>query len=268
MKTYSHSQLSQYLACPRKYRYRYVDGWREKDTRASAIFGRVFELALGALFRREDQAAAFWAEWQRYRDAALEYSKADTWDKMFDQAVGLLGLFAGQERVRIPEPRQHLQVRYTARLGRGSEFVAFIDGLGELDGRPRLIEWKTSSARYPEEPAGLYALDPQLIAYSWITGIAEVAMVVFVRKKLPEIQYLPVTISDAQRREFGALVAQTIRQIERAQFLPHSGVRFPQSGCLSCACQGLCLEQPALVSCRLERRPEDEALDWLDELAA
>jgi hypothetical protein len=268
MRTFSYSQLSQYLACPRKYRYRYIDGWREKDLRASAVFGRVFELALGALFRRQDPAAAFWEEWQVHRERELAYSKGDTWDKMFDQAVKLLGLFAGQERITISRPQQSLQVKFSQPLSADSEFVAYVDALGKLDGRPRLLEWKTTSARYPEQPAGLYALDPQLIAYSWITGIAEVAMVVFVRKKMPEIQYLPVTISDAQRREYGALVEETTRRIERAHFLPHSGVRFPQNGCLSCACQGLCLEQPELVACRLERRPEDEALDWLDELAA
>jgi hypothetical protein len=47
-------------------------------------------------------------------------------------------------------------------------------------------------------PAGLLALDPQLICYSWITGISEVAEVVFVRKRLVEIQYLKTTITDEQ----------------------------------------------------------------------
>ncbi len=36
--TYSFTQISQYLACPRRYRYRYLDGWREKETRASMVF--------------------------------------------------------------------------------------------------------------------------------------------------------------------------------------------------------------------------------------
>jgi CRISPR/Cas system-associated exonuclease Cas4 (RecB family) len=40
--TYSYTQISQYLRCPRSYRYRYLDGWREKDTRAAMIFGRCF----------------------------------------------------------------------------------------------------------------------------------------------------------------------------------------------------------------------------------
>jgi hypothetical protein len=57
--TYSFTQISQYLRCPRSYRYRYLDGWRDKETRASMVFGRSFENALGALFRKEDPGAAF-----------------------------------------------------------------------------------------------------------------------------------------------------------------------------------------------------------------
>ena len=47
--TYSYTQISQYLRCPRSYRYRYLDGWREKDTRAAMVFGRCFETALARL---------------------------------------------------------------------------------------------------------------------------------------------------------------------------------------------------------------------------
>jgi Arc/MetJ family transcription regulator len=46
-----------------------------------------------------------------------------------------------------------------------------------------VLEWKTAAARYAEEPEGLLALDPQLVCYSWMTGISEVAQVVFVRKR-------------------------------------------------------------------------------------
>ncbi len=55
--TYSYTQISQYLTCPRRYRHRYLDGWKEKDTRAAMLFGRAFERALGAVFRREDPGA-------------------------------------------------------------------------------------------------------------------------------------------------------------------------------------------------------------------
>ena len=48
--TYSFTQISQYLRCPRQYRYRYLDGWREKEDKASMMFGRCFENALSAYF--------------------------------------------------------------------------------------------------------------------------------------------------------------------------------------------------------------------------
>ena len=99
-----------------------------------------------------------------------------------------------------------------------------------------------------------------------MTGISEVAQVVFVRKRLVEIQYLHTSITDEQRREFGQLVEATIRQIQSAQFLPHSGIRFPQNPCSSCPYIGLCLGRQELVEAALIRRPGAESLDWLDEL--
>src|SRR5271156_1080423 len=33
--TYSFTQISEYLRCPRQYRYRYLDGWREKEDKAA-----------------------------------------------------------------------------------------------------------------------------------------------------------------------------------------------------------------------------------------
>src|SRR5438093_6273671 len=74
---YSYTQISQYLRCPRSYRFRYLDGWREKETRAAMVFGRCFEKALGAYFCQEDCAAVLFKEWDAYRDAPFEYRKGE-----------------------------------------------------------------------------------------------------------------------------------------------------------------------------------------------
>ncbi len=34
---YSYTQIIQYLRCPRSYRYRYLDGWREKETGSDGL---------------------------------------------------------------------------------------------------------------------------------------------------------------------------------------------------------------------------------------
>ena len=135
----------------------------------------------------------------------------------------------------IPQPQDNLQLKVVRDLPNANRFVAYVDAVGELDDQHCLMDWKTTTSRYPEAPTGLLTLDPQLICYSWMTGISNVALVVFVRKHQPEIQYLKTSISEEQRREFDRLVATTIGQIEAAQFPAHSGIRFPQNGCMSCA---------------------------------
>ena len=265
--SYSYTQISQYLTCPRRYRYRYLDGWKERDTRAAMLFGRAFEQALAAYFLREDAAAALFREWSACQNQGLRYTNGDTWDRMLQQGIMLLDRFCQDDRVRIRQPRRNLQVKVARQVAGGNEFLAYIDAIGQLDGTRCLLEWKTTSSRYPEEPSGLLALDPQLVCYSWLTGIAEVAQVIFVRKRLVEVQYLHTTISNEQRQEFGQLVQDTVRRIESAQFLPHSGIRFPQNPCSSCPYVGFCLGRQDMAEAALVRRPGAEDLGWLDELA-
>jgi PD-(D/E)XK nuclease superfamily len=263
---YSFTQISNYLRCPRSYRYRYLDGWHEKETRAAMVFGRCFENALGAYFREEDCGAALFKEWSLYRDASFQYKKADTWDRVLHQGTHLLERFVQADRVRVLDPKQNLQIKMLETLPDGNEFVAFLDAIGEVDGVRCVIDWKTTTSRYPEDPKGLLSLDPQLICYSWISGISEVALVVFVRKHIPEIQYLRTSISKEQRQEFARLVKTTINQIEAGHFNPHSGIRFPQNGCVSCSHLGLCLSNEQLVDANLIRNVGASDLDWLDEL--
>jgi hypothetical protein len=54
---FSHTQITQFLRCPRSYRYRYFDGWQEKETRVAMVFGRSFEKALGAYLCLEDSSS-------------------------------------------------------------------------------------------------------------------------------------------------------------------------------------------------------------------
>ncbi|MGB9431819.1 MAG: PD-(D/E)XK nuclease family protein [Candidatus Acidiferrum sp.] len=263
---YSYTQIAHYLRCPRSYRHRYLDGWREKETRAAMIFGRCFEKALESYFCGDDCTAALYREWGAFRDTPFEFKKGETWDRLVHQGVHLLERFAQDNRIRIPQPQENLQLKVVRDLPNANQFVAYIDAIGELDGLRCLMDWKTTTIRYPEEPPGLLSLDPQLISYSWITGISEVALVVFVRKHHPEIQYLRTSISEEQRVEFGRLLHATIGQIEAAQFPSHSGIRFPQNGCVSCPHLGLCLGNQSLIDGNLVRTSGGTDLAWLDEL--
>ena len=183
---YSYTQISQYLRCPRSYRYRYLDGWREKDTRAALVFGRCFEKALGAYFRTT-------------RTARQRCSRNGEPSAMLRLSTGKESLGIGccikgftcsrssHEMIAFAfrNPKRTCSSRSLQTLAGGNEFVSYIDAIGELDGKRCLIDWKTTTSRYPEEPEGLLSLDPQLVCYSWISGISDVAIVVFVRKQRP-----------------------------------------------------------------------------------
>lgn len=264
---FSYTQIAQYLACPRRYRYHYLEGWEERDTRAAMLFGRAFEQALTAYFRGKDSRAAFYEQWSAARQNPLQYGRGEGWDGVLRQGVQLLERFAQEDRVRVASPAHDLQLKILRRIDPSNDFIAYVDAVGALDGSRCLLEWKTSASCYPTDPPGLAALDPQLICYSWMTGIAEVAFVVFARKRRPEIQYLPATVTEARRQEFGELVRHTVQQIEQAHFAAHPGIRFPQNQCLSCAYSGLCLGSEDLVARRIERR-EGGDLGWLYQLCA
>src|ERR1019366_866039 len=186
----------------------------ERDIRAAMLFGRAFEQAVGAIFRREDPGAALFSEWSACQNQGLHYPNGDSWDRMLRQGIMLLTRFCQDDRIQVSQPRRNLQIKFNRPLTGKNDFVAYIDAIGTLDGKRCLLEWKTSSSRYPEEPEGLLSLDPQLVCYSWMTGISQLAQIVFVRKRLVEVQYLRATISDEQRQEFATLVDDQVRRIE------------------------------------------------------
>ncbi|PYU34251.1 MAG: hypothetical protein DMG31_06600 [Acidobacteria bacterium] len=110
--TYSYTQIAQYLRCPRSYRHRYLDGWREKDNSPALLFGRCFEQALAAFFAREDSAAVLFNEWRKHQDAQLEYSRGDSWERMFRQGVQLLERLAQDDRIQVRHPQKNMQPRH------------------------------------------------------------------------------------------------------------------------------------------------------------
>jgi len=182
------------------------------------------------------------------------------------QGIRLLERFARDNRVQIPDAANNLKIKIVRDLPNENQFLSYVDAVGNLDGVRSVIDWKTTSSRYVEAPQALLSLDPQLICYSWVTGIPEVAFVVFVRKNQPEIQYLRTSISEEQRQEYGRLVASTIAQIESDQFPPHSGIRFPQNACVTCANLALCLGDQRLIDDHLIRTSGASDFAWLDSL--
>ncbi len=237
----------------------------KKKPGAAMVFGRCFEKALGAYFSQEDSAAVLFKEWELTAMLGLNTAKESPGIKSSTKESIYSKHLHGIVASGFTDHRRTFKSKCCGYCRAEVSSFPILMPSG-IDDQHCLIDWKTTTSRYTSEPEGLLSLDPQLICYSWISGISEVALVVFVRKHAPEIQYLRATISEEQRQEFGRLVETTIGQIEAAQFVSHSGIRFPQNGCLSCPHLGLCLNNQLLIDTNLVRTAGASDLDWLEEL--
>ena len=133
---YSYTQISQYLRCPRSYRYRYLDGWREKDTRAPWSLAAALKRLWRAYFLAKDWTAALFKEWGAFRDTPFEYRKGESWDRLLHQGVSSAREVRAGRPGRGPAPQEEPAAEDSPKPLRGdNEFVSYIDAIGELDGK-------------------------------------------------------------------------------------------------------------------------------------
>src|ERR1035438_3697081 len=71
--------------------------------------------------RRKAKCALF-KEWGAYQDAQLEYSRGDDWDHMLRQGTRLLERLAQDDRIRIHQPRDNMQVKLVRSLSSADAF--------------------------------------------------------------------------------------------------------------------------------------------------
>jgi putative RecB family exonuclease len=254
MDHYSYTQIASYLQCPLKYKYHYLDGWEEREDKASLIFGRVFEKAVESQFLVEDPVQFFTEQWGSVKELPMEYPHGDSWGRMLEQGQRLLDRFREDQRVQIEDGSTDFQIRFRRSLPLSRrDFVGYIDAVGWVDGVRCLIEWKTSTQSYPESQPRLLELDPQLVCYSWTAQQQNVCLINFVRKKEPQIQYLHARIRKRQWRTFAQTLDLLISEMEAGHFYPRSGIRYPNNQCLNCSYMGLCLRQKRLIEEKLIR---------------
>jgi len=257
MDHYSYTQFSTYLQCPLKYKYHYLDGWQERDDKASLAFGRVFQMGVESKYLVDDPVEFFTKQWNALKDVPLEYGNGDSWEKMLDQGQQLLEQFCEDKRVQIEDGRTDFQVKFRRPLALSQkDFLAYVDAIGWVDGIHSLIEWKTSGQCYPAHMGRVLELDPQLVCYSWAAQKQEVCLVNFVRKKQPEIQYLRARIRKRQWKTLEQTLDLLASEMQAGQYYARPGIRYPNNQCLNCAYLGLCLRQKRLVEEKLVKIEE------------
>ncbi len=203
---YSYTQIDPFLPSAIRGRQHALEGEPRQGVRANLWFGLAFERALAALFRHEDPVSILFQQWTLCKHRQLVYPAGDSWNSMVWQGVRLLERFVQDGRVDVPDPGHQQQLKFRRRISSRNQFIAVVDAIGKLDGNTCLLEWKASSARYSGDPPEFTEFDPQLLCYSWVTGIERVAQVVFARTRPVEAQYLQAVIKAEIRKKVSVWV--------------------------------------------------------------
>lgn len=187
-------------SCPRKYKYKRIDGWTTREDRVALEFGKAIEDAIQFhhINNREPETGVdeFKQLWWKQKDEPLEYTeKSGNWDDHYRMGVELLQLYE-MTLPSLPIINEKFQQNITVSISNdGLEYTGKIDiiseipedypglpenGITENGVRKIIIDVKTSAHSYFTDPR-LAALDEQLRDYAWMTGHNTVAFLVLVK---------------------------------------------------------------------------------------
>jgi len=194
----SSSSLDVFRLCRRKFKLGRIDGWRQKEKKASREFGKCIESSVQFYhengLKSGDAVSEFqrlWAKWIEQKD--LVYT---------DQEGNWISLNTmGKEMTRLyeillptlPIKNPKWQLQFLKKLWPGSdlsdlEFMAYVDLLSTLeDGTRIIVDIKTAKSELPIT-SNMMSLDGQLRKYAWVSGIRDVAFLNFVKAKPEEFK--------------------------------------------------------------------------------
>ena len=218
----SHSRLSRYLHCPEQYRLYYVENLRLRVPAANLAFGQLLHRALAACFERgHDPVEVFGELWTDVRQVDLDYGIRDSWQGLHDAGQYLLEKFMREEAPRISRP-EAVEKKFELQITNlDLPFIGIIDLVARLDDDRSVIDFKTSGSAYqPHE----VALSDQLTAYQLAEpAAAQGALCVFVKTKMPQIEWHKTQRTGAQLTEYLAKAQLIAREIGAGHFYKRPG---------------------------------------------
>jgi len=250
----SYSQVSQYLQCPLKYRFAYVDCLEPEFTPAALAFGAAMHSAIGCFlqstleaspFRPDQLLDIYQEEWKGCEGPGIRFTHRDSESALAKKAKSLLTLF-----VENHDPNTEViavEERFTVDLTEivpdhqweVPVFQGIVDAVLKENGSTVVVDYKTS-ARKPDSQVNAM----QLVAYSvgsiglgYDPNELDYRFEYLVKTTNPELVPFPVTIIDNDRSRFLKLLTRVDKAIGSSIFYPIPGYL-----CSSCGFQSRCRE--------------------------
>ena len=199
MNSYSYSMLSAAYRCNRYFRLVYVDKLKPTAITKSAdlVYGSSIHFALENYLKDGDDPVesfkAYWApeaanlEYGRHIQGCLE-SNAET----------LLSRFVRLHAKKFKVHQMEERLYGTIREGSTVRLEGTPDLLGEYEGTPSVVDFKTSGYRYPKEKI---FLNEQMFLYAHLArqagyNVKQLVYYVFIKGNTPSIQTLALPLED------------------------------------------------------------------------
>ncbi len=209
-RRHSYSAGNTYDQSPYKYYLQKIMGWKENDNLARFEFGKAIENAVQWHHEHNAEGAVekFVTDWSQHKDnLQLRYTKVEKdWQTCLQSGIEMIRLYKiRQPQLPIPLGGQVLfQREFSKEVFPGDPNYGEIEQVGKLDivayvapehpmlprlnwkpeygpYRPIIVDIKAQAQDFPEQ-YGIAAYDLQLRQYSWLSGIRDVALLVFVKK--------------------------------------------------------------------------------------
>lgn len=206
-RKHSYSAGNRYDQCPYAYYLQKIQGWRERENKARFLFGRALEESIQWHHDHEGIGALedFQHRWAQHKDRKdLLYTATEKdWQTLNLDGQEMIMLYKiMQPKLPIPLGGCSVFQREIAKeVFPGDSNYGEIEDAGKLDiityvqpdhpmlepitwnpqdgvYRPLIVDIKTSGVDFPEQ-AGIASFDTQLRRYSWLSGIRDVALLVF-----------------------------------------------------------------------------------------
>jgi hypothetical protein len=208
-RRHSYSAGNLFDQSPFSYYLQKIQGWKQRDNKASFLFGRALEESIQFYHDNNGNGPATLADfknrWDTHKETPdLRYTKAEKdWVNLSLIGIEMLKLYIiRQPGLPIPLGGQSVfQREYAKEVFPGDPVYGDIEDVGKLDVvcyvepahpmlaklewrpeygmlRPLIVDIKTAAVDFPENP-GMAAFDLQLRRYSCLSGIRDVSLLWF-----------------------------------------------------------------------------------------
>ena len=258
LKYLTYSIVKDFLTCPEKVRFFYVEKLRKPSIRASCLWGTGIHFGIEKFYKTGiepwDTFKSFWISALSSLSEEIEYKDGESKESLLNIGEKALVKWFKHEET----PKEGFLVESNEKIEIfGIPFYAVLDFVGENGNL--LIDWKTSSYRYDPVKANY---DLQLTAYSYVLANTigktpkKVGWGVFLKKSEPKIKYVwgrQRTKEDFEN--FEKIVLKVWRDVERGEFYKNLSKH-----CLWCDFFPLCLGE---VDMDVYKRNEEEPTYFL-----